>query len=53
MGNKGGAAGAINSILGSKQQQGQPNAQQQQQQQQKKPQDVINDVLGQFGKKKK
>jgi uncharacterized protein involved in outer membrane biogenesis len=52
MGNKGGAAGAINSILGGKQQQGQPNAQQQQQQQ-KKPQDVINNVLGQFGKKKK
>lgn len=52
LGNKG-AGGAINSILGGKQQQGQPNAQQQQQQQPQKPGDVINSVLGQFGKKKK
>jgi len=50
--NQGGAAGAINSILGGKQSggtQAQPNGQQQQQQ---KPQDIINGVLGQFGKKK-
>jgi AsmA protein len=54
LGNKGGAAGAINSILGGgqqQQQQGQENGQQQQQKQ--KPRDVINSVLGQFGKKKK
>jgi uncharacterized protein involved in outer membrane biogenesis len=53
LGNKGGAAGAINSVLGGGQQNGtqpQPNAKPQQQQQ--KPQDVVNDVLGQFGKKK-
>jgi hypothetical protein len=57
LGNKGGAAGAINSILGGgqpQQQQGQANGQQKQQKQQKQsPQDVINGVLGQFGKKKK
>jgi AsmA protein len=54
LGNKGGAAGAINSVLGGgdqQQKQGEANGQQQQQKQ--KPQDVINDVLGQFGKKKK
>jgi uncharacterized protein YhdP len=57
LGNKGGAAGAINSILGGgqpQQQQGQANGQQKQEKQQKQsPQDVINGVLGQFGKKKK
>jgi hypothetical protein len=55
LGNKGGAAGAINSILGggNQQQQGQGQANGQQQQKKQKPQDVINDVLGQFGKKKK
>jgi uncharacterized protein involved in outer membrane biogenesis len=52
LGNKGGATGAIDSILGGKQPSNQApsNAQQQQQQ---KPEDVVNSVLDQFGKKKK
>jgi hypothetical protein len=54
LGNKGGAAGAINSILGGgNQQEKQGQANEPQQQQKQKPQDIINGVLGQFGKKKK